>query len=91
MRRDPTLVRADRLRAIMAMPEYHVTIGAWIEEADRSALHDLMTAKEIHEVHRAQGAVSAMENLKAQFNKVFANEQAILEKQHKKTQNALKE
>jgi hypothetical protein len=91
MRRDPVLVRADRLRAIMAMPEYHVTIGAWIDEAGREVLHSLTSAKEVHEIHRAQGAYSAIENLKAQFAKVFASEQVILEKQHKRTQNALKE
>lgn len=85
MKRDPALVRADRLRAITSMPEYYATIGSWIDEGHKEALHNLTSAKEVHEIHRAQGGYAAMNSLKEQFDKVFAMENVILERQSKKT------
>lgn len=71
------------------MPEYHDTIGAWIEDAYKDALHNLAIAVEVPAVHRAQGQFQAIKSLQEQFDKVFSAEEAAVEKQHKKTNKAL--
>lgn len=64
----------------MAMPEYDITVGAWLREAHAEALHNLTTAKEPHEFHAAQGAYRALDQLKEQFDQVFAAEKAAIAK-----------
>lgn len=83
-KRDPAILRAERLRIIMNMPEYTDTVGAWIEEAHREALHKMTTAKEPHEFHSAQGAYNTMETLRERFNAVFQCERAALTKNEKR-------
>lgn len=90
MKVDPRILRAERLRAIMNMPEYHDTLGAWIEEAYRSALHKLSSAVEVHDVHRAQGSYEQISSLRDMFEKVFREEEVAVEKQLKKTAKALR-
>lgn len=62
----------------MAMPEYKQTIELWIADAFSEALHQMETAKEVHEFHRAQGAYSSLKGLKDQFDQVFVAEQAAV-------------
>lgn len=83
MRKDPAILRAEQLRAIMQMPEYGRTIGAWITEAHTAALHDMTTAKEPYEFHTAQGAYKAIQELKDQFDKTFLAEDAAINKLNK--------
>ena len=89
MQVDPRILKAERLRAIQNMPEYHATIGAWIDEAFKEALHNLSIAVEVHEVHRAQGAFTALTSFKDNFDKVFQAEDAAVEKKLKKTARVL--
>lgn len=84
MARDKDILRAERLRAVINMPEYSATIGTWLEQARESALHELMNAKEHHEIHRAQGAVQILESIKDNFDSVFEMESIALNKNHKK-------
>ena len=81
--KDPVILRAERLRAILNMPEYANLIGAWIEEARSSALHSMTNAKEPYEFHSAQGAYKAIESLRDQFNRVFAMEKVAVDKLNK--------
>lgn len=85
MQKDPAIIRAERLRAVLAMPEYSSTIGAWIEEAYQEALHNMTSSKEPYEFHSAQGAYKAVTLIREQFERVFALEKAAREKQTKKT------
>lgn len=82
--KDPAVIRAERLRAILAMPEYKSTVGAWIDEEYQSALNSMTTAKEPHEFHPAQGAYKALNSIREQFERVFAAEKAALNKLDKK-------
>ncbi len=75
------LDRAQKLRIIMEMPEYAQTIGAWLEEAHSSALQGLTSAVDQHEVHRAQGAYRAIQDIREMFAKVFAEEKLAIERQ----------
>ena len=84
MKKDPAIVRAERLRAVMAMPEYKQTVEAWILDAFNDALHQMESAKEVYEFHRAQGAYSSLKALKDQFDQVFVAERAALERLNKK-------
>lgn len=86
-KRDPAILRAESLRAILAMPEYERLLGAWIQEAKNAALHDMTTAKEPYEFHSAQGAYKAMLALVENFERVFVAEQAAVEKAQKKMTN----
>lgn len=79
-KKDRALDRASKLRIIMDMPEYKATIGAWIEEAYASALHDMTTAKEPTDFYNSQGAYRAISSLQANFDKVFQEERVALEK-----------
>lgn len=83
--KEPAIIRAERLRAVMAMPEYEVTIGAWVDEAYKSALHGLTTAKDPNEVYAAQGAYRSVSSLKEQFEQVFRAEQAVIERTKRKS------
>lgn len=80
---DPAIRRAERLRAVMAMPEYGDTIGTWIQQAHDEALHEMATAP-VDGVLRAQGAYHALETLKSQFNLVFDAERAAHAKLERK-------
>lgn len=77
---DQVILRAERLRSVMAMPEYEATIGAWIKEGFREAQHNLHVAVEPYQMHRAQGYFSAMQNLQEQIDRVFELEKAAHEK-----------
>lgn len=83
-KREPAIVKAERLRAVMSMPEYGSTIGAWISEAETAALHDMTEAKEPHEFHNAQGAYKAVRSIREQFDRVFAAEAAAIDAASKK-------
>lgn len=74
------ILRASRLRAIMAMTGYEETINRWIEEALTQALHDMAVAKEPNEMFAAQGAYKAVESIKDQFAGVFSAEKGALNK-----------
>lgn len=89
MQVDPNILRAERLRAIMNMPEYHATIGAWLEEAIKEAQHNLASAIEVHEVHRAQGSFTAINSFKDNFDKVFRAEDVAVDRKLKKTNKVL--
>jgi len=91
VRPDPRILRAERLRTIIRMPEYEATIGQWLKEAHATVLHNLVKAVEPHDVHRAQGAYSAIQSLMEQFEAVWTAEDAALEKQTKRTTKALEE
>ena len=80
---DLALRNATRLRTVVNMPEYTQTIGAWLNEAHTSALHELTTATEPHEFHKAQGAYNAIQSIQQQFESVWAAEKAALEKKAK--------
>lgn len=82
-RRDPAIVRAEKLRMLMSLPEYKETVAAWIEEAHRSALHDMTAAKEPYQFHAAQGAYNAIETIRQQFERVFSSEKAAIAKLEK--------
>ncbi len=84
--KDPAILRAERLRTIINMPEYKDTIGAWITEGRKSALHNMSVAKEPHEFYAAQGEFRAMQQLEDQFERVFAVEKAAVEKHTRKIQ-----
>lgn len=71
------------------MPEYKDTIGAWIKEGAKEALHKMSTAKEPYEFHSAQGEFRAMKQLEDQFERVFAMESAAVEKYAKKIQKEI--
>lgn len=79
-KKDPAILRAERLRAIISMPEYEATIGGWIKEAYESALHYMTEAREVCEFHQAQGAYKAIEALKSQFETVFQAEKLATSK-----------
>lgn len=83
-KKDPNILRAERLRAVMNMPEYEVTIGAWLKEAKSEADYQLQTATEPHEIHRAQGKVALIRSIDEQFERVFACEKKSLEKSYKR-------
>jgi len=87
MKRDQAVLRAERLRAVMAMPEYKSTVGAWIEDAKNSALHEMEIAVEPHQFHSAQGAYKAMKGIAEQFERVFAMERAAIAKLEKERAN----
>jgi hypothetical protein len=82
---NPAIRRAERLRIIMAMPEYESTIGQWIDEAHKNALHQLTTAIDPREVHQAQGAFKLVTEIKEQFDHVFNAEKSALRKMQKNT------
>lgn len=75
-KKDRFILQAERLRAVMAMPEYEVTIGEWIKEALRAANHALHSAQEPIEIYRAQGMLSAVKGISEQFDRVFDLEKA---------------
>ena len=83
-KRDPALLRAERLRIILSMPEYKDTIGQWIEDAHNDALHRMSTAKETHDFYTAQGSYLTVKAFMDQFNQVFSRETAALEKIQRK-------
>jgi hypothetical protein len=89
MKVDPNILRAERLRAVMAMPEYASTFGAWLEEAKAQASHSLSTAVEVHHVHRAQGGYQMIQSILDQIDKVFQLEDSAVEKQLRKTAKAM--
>jgi hypothetical protein len=82
--RNAAIVRAEKLRAIMAMPEYKELIGTWLNDAATQAIHALTEATEAHELHRAQGGYQALTALTTQFDQVFAREAAAIAQMQKK-------
>lgn len=80
---DQAIRRAESLRAVISMPEYNRTIGAWLNEAHTSALYKLTTAKEPHEFHQAQGAYNAIQSIRENFESVWASERAAVERKQK--------
>ena len=91
MQTDPDIRRAEKLRAIISMPEYGATIGNWLTEAHASALHEMTTATEPHEFHSAQGAYRLIQSIQEQFERVFIAEKAAVEKTQKKIRKTEKE
>ena len=87
-KKDPAILRAERLRAIQAMPEYQQTIAEWLKTAKEAALHDLATVQDPNGFFKAQGAYGAIESLLQQFDRVYIAEEAVLNKKTKhKDQN----
>lgn len=82
--KDRTIPRAERLRSVISMPEYADTVGLWIDEARKQALHDMTSATELHDFHRAQGAYKAIQDLTSNFEAVFSAEKATILKNEKK-------
>jgi hypothetical protein len=87
VKKEQAILRAERLRAVMSMPEYKTTVGAWLEDAKSSALHEMEVAVEPHQFHSAQGAYKAMKGILEQFDRVFALEQAAINKMEKERAN----
>lgn len=84
MQKDPALLRASKLRAIISMPEYSETIGRWIKDLYEAALSDMSVAKEPWTMSVAQGRYSMCKELQENFEKVFLAERAALEKLNRK-------
>ena len=84
MERPREVVRAEKLRFVQSRPEYQDTVGLWLKEAYDTALLNLESATEPHEVHRAQGAYKALKELIEFQERVFAAEEAAIKRLHKK-------
>lgn len=82
-KKDPAILRAERLRAIQAMPEYRETIQQWLNDAKDDALYKLSTVQGINEFYTSQGAFNALNALTQQFDRVFMAEEAALNKKTK--------
>lgn len=78
--RDPSLIKAERLRAVMSMPEYADTIGKWLEESMASSLHE-MTHAEPDKFLSHQGAYRALSEIKDQIESTFLAEESALKKE----------
>lgn len=89
--KDPAILRAERLRAIIQMPEYGDTIGKWLDEACEQALHDMTQAVEPHQFHSAQGAYRALNAFKDQFARVFSAEQSVVDREQRKNYSSILE
>lgn len=87
--KNPAILKAERLRAVMNMPEYEITLGAWIQEAHNEALHNMTTAIEPYQFHSAQGAYKAISSLKENIEYVLRAEKVALEAIQKNLQRKL--
>ena len=81
---DPAIRKAEKLRIIMAMPEYAETIGAWIKDLQLDAEHQLKNCKDPNDFRFAQGSCSAMDQLSDRFKLVFDAERSTIEKNNRK-------
>ncbi len=84
MQRDQAIIKAERLRVVLSMPEYKDTIGSWLTDAHSQALREMTSAVELHEIHAAQGAYKVLEQLREQIERVFITEDAVLKRESKK-------
>ncbi len=63
------------------MSEYGDTLGAWLNEAHKQAIHDMSAAKEPYDFFRAQGAYAAISSIFERIDRIYAAEEAALKKQ----------
>ncbi len=85
LKRQPEIVRAEKLRVVTGTNEYRETLGAWIEDAKKKALYDLENATEVFEIHRAQGAYNLIRTLSDHIDDTFRVAEKAFEKLQNKT------
>lgn len=80
---DNRITLASQLRAIVSMPEYEITFGAWLRSSLETTINLMASARTPDEFFHAQGAYHAINNINQQIEAIWQAEQAALEKKIK--------